>query len=201
MTAFELFNETGRHLLEDEKPSIFLSDAQRDGLFKKYPFKMLDELMSVEQSPIHHPEGNVWKHTLMVVDEATKQKKKSKNQAIFMWAALLHDIGKASTTEVKKGRITAYNHDKAGAELSKEFLSAFSTDKVFINKVSQLVRYHMQILFVVNELPFADIDGMKQNTDIEEIALLGLCDRLGRTGRDTKKEEENVKLFLQKCGR
>jgi len=56
----------------------------------------------------------------------------------------------------------------------------------------------MQILFVVNELPFADINGMKRNTDINEVALLGLCDRLGRTGYDRKKEEENIELFLKK---
>ena len=199
MTASELFTDIEKHLIQDEKPSVFLNDVYYDDLFKEYPFKMLFELKSVEQSPIHHPEGNVWNHTLLVVDEAAKQKHKSKNQAAFMWAALLHDIGKTSTTQVRKGKITAYDHDKVGEKLSKEFLAVFTDDHKFVNEVSQLIRYHMQILFVANDLPFADINGMKRSTDINEIALLGLCDRLGRTGNDRKKEEKNIELFLQKC--
>ena len=46
---------------------------------------------------------------------------------------------------------------------------------------------------------FADIEGMKYHTDADEIALLGLCDRLGRTGSKRKEEEENIRLFLQAC--
>ena len=199
MTASELFKDIEKHLIEDEKPSVFLDDVYYDDLFKEYPFKMLLDLKSAEQSPIHHPEGNVWNHTLLVVDEAAKLKRESKNRVAFMWAALLHDIGKASTTQVRKGKITAYDHDKAGERLSKEFLSVFTNDHKFVNEVSQLIRYHMQILFVVNDLPFADINGMKRNTDINEIALLGLCDRLGRTGYDRNKEEKNIELFLRKC--
>ena len=199
MTAFELFEEIGKHLIEDEKPSVFLNSLNNNDLFKEYPYKMLFCLKNVEQSPVHHPEGNVWNHTLLVVDEAAKQKRSSENQTTFMWAALLHDIGKASTTQVRKGKITAYDHDKVGQELSKAFLSVFTDNEEFINEVSQLVRYHMQILFVVNDMPFADINGMRQNTDINEIALLGLCDRLGRKDFNRKNEEENIRLFLEKC--
>ena len=59
----------------------------------------------------------------------------------------------------------------------------------------------MQILFVVKDLPFADIEGLKLNTDIKELALLGLCNRIGRQGSDRTHEERNVDLFLQKCMR
>jgi len=57
----------------------------------------------------------------------------------------------------------------------------------------------MQILFVVNQLSFADVQGMKQHADIHEIALLGLCDRFGRGNSDRKKEEDAIRQFLQKC--
>jgi putative nucleotidyltransferase with HDIG domain len=116
-----------------------------------------------------------------------------------MWAALLHDIGKPETTRIRKGKITAYDHDKAGAELSKEFLRQFSDDADFIQKVSSLIRYHMQMLFVLNNLPYSDIRGMKRHTDIQEVALLCYCDRMGRTNSDEKKEEANMRLFLEKC--
>lgn len=198
MTDLDLFRDIDKHLLDDEKPSVFLKNVYYNDLFREYPFKMLFDLKNVEQSPEHHPEGNVWNHTLLVVDEAAKIKYKSKNQRAFMWAALLHDIGKVSTTKVRKGRITAYDHDKVGAELSKKFLSVFTDDHEFVNEVSQLIRYHMHILFVVNDLPFADIKGMKINTNVEEVALLGLCDRTGRYGYDREKEERNIELFRQR---
>jgi putative nucleotidyltransferase with HDIG domain len=38
-----------------------------------------------------------------------------------MWAALLHDIGKPDTTKQYKGRITSYDHDKAGALIARKF--------------------------------------------------------------------------------
>jgi hypothetical protein len=57
----------------------------------------------------------------------------------------------------------------------------------------------MQILFVVKDLPFGDIKTMKQQTDVNEVALLGLCDRLGRTGSDRRLEEDNIRQFLRKC--
>lgn len=200
MTAIALYSDIGGHLLEDMRPSEYLSEMFHASSFGDYPFSMLGALEKTEQSPVHHPEGNVWMHTLLVVDEAARLKSRSRNQAALMWAALLHDIGKPSVTKVRKGKITAYDHDKAGAALSKEFLRVFEADEAFINEVSQLIRYHMQILFVVKDLPFKDIKGMKQHTDIKEVALLGLCDRLGRGGNDRAREEQTVALFLQKCG-
>jgi putative nucleotidyltransferase with HDIG domain len=162
---------------------------------------MLHELKGTKQSPQHHPEGDVWRHTLLVVDAAAKEKGQSKNALAFMWAALLHDMGKPSTTRVRKGKITSYDHDKVGAELSRKFLSEFTDDVPFMDQVYFLVRYHMQILFVLNDLPFADIKGMKAHGDIHEIALLGFCDRMGRAGADRAQEERNMKLFMEKCNR
>lgn len=128
---------------------------------------------------------------------AAKVKSKSKYPLVFMWAAFLHDIGKPSVTKSKKGKITSYDHDRAGARLAREFLKQFVKNKWFVDEVCSLIRYHMQILFVINGLRFADIEGMKQHTDVHEVALLGLCDRLGRKNINTKEEEERIKLFYR----
>ena len=194
-----LFCEIDKHLLSDDKPSVYLSEVYNDPRFQKIPFDMLYALKNTEQSPVHHPEGNVWNHTLMVVDEAAKVKGKSKNPAVLMWAAFLHDIGKPSTTKIRRGKKTSYDHDKVGAELSRVFLRVFTEDEKFVLDVYQLIRYHMQVLFVVKDLPFADIKGIQTDTDIKELALLGLCNRLGRQGSDKRKEENNIDLFLRKC--
>ncbi len=195
----ELYSETDTHLLRDERPSGFLELAYNNPLFGEYPFVMLHDLKRAEQSPEHHPEGNVWNHTLLVVDQAARVRDKSRNASVFMWAALLHDIGKPSTGKVRGNKITSYDHDKAGEKLSADFLSFFTQDTSSIKEVSGLVRYHMHILYVLKGLPFADIKGMKQNTDINEVALLGLCDRLGRTNSDRAKEEEHIRVFIKKC--
>jgi len=195
----ELFKAINNHLLYDDVPSIFLSQLFSQPEFEMYPFDMLLKLRSTKQSPIYHPEGNVWNHTLLVIDQAALRKSESKNAEVFMWAAFLHDIGKPPSTKIRNGKITSYDHDKVGARLAKDFLSEFTNNVLFIENVCSLIKYHMQILFVINDLPFAAIKELKQNSDIKEIALLGLCDRLGRTGANQLTEKDNVQLFIKKC--
>lgn len=199
----ELFYEIDRHLLHDGSPSQYLQGLLDMDLFKnEYPFTMLSRLTGTEQSPKHHPEGNVWNHTMLVVDNAAQIKGMSKEPRVFMWAALLHDIGKATTTRLRKGRITSYDHDREGEKLAFSFLEYFGEDKDFIVKVSKMVRWHMQVLFVINKLPFADIETMKKEVDIREVGLLGFCDRMGRSmEQDAQKEIENMEKFIEYCSK
>lgn len=191
----QLFKEITKHLLEDEKPSIYLEHLLQEPWFNEYPFKMLYDLKGTKQSPEHHPEGDAFNHMLLVVDYAAKVKELSKNPLVFMWAALLHDIGKPSTTKVRKGKITSYNHDTVGEKLATEFLELCVDDHEFIQEVTNLVRYHMHILYVVKDLPFADKKGLIRKTDVKEVALLGYCDRMGRTNQDKQKVKEDIELF------
>ncbi len=200
-TVKGLFEDINHHLLADNEPSQYLDKLINEEVFKEYPFHLLYQLQFTKQSPLHHPEGNVWIHTLMVVNEAAKRKNLSKDSRAFMWASLLHDIGKPSTTRITKDKITAYNHDKEGARLAYEFLSFLNEDAIFIEKVCALVEFHMHILFVAKNMPFANVDKLLQQTDYEEVALLGLCDRLGRGGASIRKEEDNVRSFLNKVKR
>ncbi|WP_088228185.1 HD domain-containing protein [Desulfosporosinus sp. FKB] len=199
----QMFIEFENHLLNDRKPSNYFDELSRTGIFsQEYPYTMLGDLMSTPQSPKHHPEGSVWNHTMMVLDNAAERKDLSQNPKAFMWAALLHDLGKAPATKFKKGRITSYDHDKLGESLSAKFLQELTNDRDFISRVSKLVRWHMQILFVTKKLPFADIGKMSSEVSIHEIALLGLCDRLGRGNMTPDKkleEEKSIIAFLENC--
>jgi UTP:GlnB (protein PII) uridylyltransferase len=113
-----------------------------------------------------------------------------------MWSALLHDIGKPNTTSNRKGKISSYDHDTEGERLCIEFLNSFSLEESFVQSVAAMVRYHMHMLYVLKNLPYADRRGLKKRVDIQEIALLCLCDRLGRKGADTKAEAEEYKEFI-----
>ena len=199
----EIFLEFDKHLLKDDKPSIYFDDLARDEMFKEiYPLNFLWDLIKIEQSPKHHPEGTVWKHTMMVLDKAAENKHLSSDKRVFMWAALLHDIGKAPTTKLRKGRITSYDHDKGGAGMAIKFLEEFTNDKDFIKKVSLLVRWHMQPLFIAKNMPFGELDKMLEQVSPEEIALLAVCDRLGRgkiTEEKAREEKESIESFLRKA--
>lgn len=190
----KLFEEISHHLLTDERPSEYLRSAVTR--FTASPFTMISDLQKAKQSPVHHPEGNAWEHTLLVVDQAAKLRGQSKDQTAFMWAALLHDIGKPSTTRNRKGKITSYDHDKVGGQMVKEFMSCFTNDLELIERVGHLVRYHMHILFVLKELPFGDIAGLIRDVDLKELALLGYCDRVGRANPDIQAEKSNVTRFV-----
>ncbi len=191
-----LFQEMERHLLEDDAPSAWLNRARRDGRLEEHPFSMLLKLRATPQSPKHHPEGSVWNHTMLVVDEAAKRRTESRDARTFLWAALLHDVGKAPTTKMRKGKLTSYDHDKVGAALAREFLRECTGDEAFIERVCSLILYHMQVLYVEKGMPQADLEGLRSHTDADELALLVLCDRLGRGGKDEKKEGQTLQSFL-----
>jgi putative nucleotidyltransferase with HDIG domain len=198
----QVFEEFDKHLLEDDEPSMYFQARLKQGLLNEvYPLTMLAALVKTPQSVQHHPEGNVWIHTMMVVDKAAKHKLESGSPRIFMWAALLHDLGKPDTTKTRKGKITAYDHDKLGERLAVKFLTPLTEDKEFIDAIAKMVRWHMQTLFVVKDMAFADIDTMLKQVKLEEIALLTLCDRLGRgkmTAEKEANERENIAQFIEK---
>lgn len=180
----EIFLNIEKHLLNDNKPSSYLEDALKTHMLDKYPFSMIKELQDVDQSPKFHPEGNVFIHTIMVLDEGAKIREKSTNKRSFMWGLLLHDIGKKPTTKIRKGRLTSYDHDIVGADMAREFLTYFNEEESFIAEVTALVRWHMQSLFVTKNLKYQNISAMLEEVNVNEIVLVSLSDRLGRGNLD-----------------
>ncbi len=205
MDRQQIFGEFNEHLITDNCPSAFFREVASSGwLERDYPFTFLGQLQSIQQSPEFHPEGNVWEHTMLVVDQAAKARYMSDNPRVFMWAALLHDLGKITTTKIRRGRITAYDHDRDGAQLAADFLQELCDDQVFIHGVTKLIRWHMQPLYVNKRLPFADIDKMLSDISLHEIALFSLCDRLGRGNMSYSMrmtELDNMESFIKECER
>lgn len=188
-----------RLLKDDPTPAGQIDAMMRRGALSAPPFSALARQRATPQSPVYHPEGNVWNHTLLVVDQAAAHRGFSANPRVFMWAALLHDIGKPDTTRSRRGRVTAYDHDRAGETLTRALLRQVTDDADFSEAAAQLVRFHMQPLYVVKALPFQDIAGMKARTSVAEVALLSYCDRLGRGGADRTAEARAIAAFLEKC--
>lgn len=197
----ELFLEIEQHLLNDHKPSIYLEETLEAYKLNNYPFSMIKELEEVDQNPKFHPEGNVFIHTMMVIDEGAKVRESSLNKRAFMWALLLHDIGKKPTTKIRKGKLTSYNHDIVGADMVRKFLTYFDEEENFIEEVTALVRWHMQSLFVTKNLKYQNVDGMLEEVNINDIVLVSLSDRLGRGNlkyNEIRETKEQINIFKNK---
>lgn len=188
----DIFNDIEKHLLNDEKPSIYLKSMVDTESFHNEPFVIIRKLINVEQNLKFHPEGNVFNHTIMVVDEAAKRRNDSNNPRNLMWAALLHDIGKVSTTKLRKGKLTSYDHDKVGAEETRKFLGSCGQDQRFIQDVCSLVRWHMQGLFFSKNLPYKNLQAVINEVDLKDFIILTISDRLGRGELKTNRIEEEL---------
>ena len=128
-------------LLGSSKPSLGLQFLKDSGWLVHFP--ELNNLVGCPQNPKHHPEGDVFKHTKIVVDKASEIKS---NLPIewhlpFMFGALLHDVGKPYVTDPNK--LTAYRHESVGVEHAVKFMGRVSNNSKLISKVSKIVRHHM----------------------------------------------------------
>ncbi|MBW7997072.1 MAG: CCA tRNA nucleotidyltransferase [Candidatus Glassbacteria bacterium] len=112
--------------------------------------EILPELVPLRetgQDPEWHPEGDVWTHTLQVVDAAAALRSGDRERdLLLMWTALLHDIGKPVTSVVRDGRIRAPEHDRTGAEMAGKVLSRLSGRRKLREGVIKLVAEHMKPL-------------------------------------------------------
>jgi putative nucleotidyltransferase with HDIG domain len=199
----EIFLEFDYHLMNDNNPSTYFNQLVSSNRYPNYyPFNLLYNLINIEQNSKYHPEGSVWNHTMQVVDNGVIYNKLSTDKRIFMWATLLHDIGKGTTTTIRKGRITSYNHEKEGEILAKKFLRECNENDDFAKPVSKLVRWHMEPFFVNKKLPYSQAKFMAKEVPVGDIAILSLCDKLGR-GKVTKEKEFNEILnllsFINNC--
>lgn len=202
MTTIDNYYKINEILLESKTPSKEIIRLIKEGKLDEQPFDLIKKLSEIDQNRKYHPEGNVLNHVLLVVDEAAKNKNYSKNEEVFMWAALLHDMGKLTTTKLRKGRLTSYNHDVEGEKIAYDILDKLGKDENFKVKVSKLVRYHMQPLFFDKNLPFFDPSNMLKECDYEEVALLSKCDRLGRgelNESKIKEECDRIENFKNYC--
>jgi len=135
--------ELKKALLKAEKPSVFFRVLRRmDQL--DFWFPELKALIGVEQSPKYHAEGDVWNHTMLVLDEAAKLRDRVAEPYWFMQAALTHDFGKAVCTELINGQLHAYEHEVKGLPLAKAFLRRITSETKLIGYVLNLTEHHMR---------------------------------------------------------
>ena len=110
----------------------------------------MDALIGCAQEPEWHPEGDVWIHTLMVIDQARARidALTHAEQVIIMLGAVCHDFGKPSTTAFIDGRIRSIGHEEGGVAPATAFLDRLnihSVDGVDVRReVLGIVAHHLK---------------------------------------------------------
>ena len=141
-----------RKLLGAKRPSAGLTLARDTGALAA-EFPELEALAATPQDPEWHPEGDVWVHTLMVVDAAAEVvarghwNLRDQEPLHVVLGALLHDLGKVATTErvVKDGRprIVSPRHEAEGIGPASAVLSRMTFGEDAERAVLAVVRWHL----------------------------------------------------------
>lgn len=132
--AFELLDDSG--LLEHVLPEVAA-------------------MKGVQQPPEWHPEGDVWVHTLLLLDKLEPGAK-----ATLAWSALLHDVGKPPTYRAPqpddaRPRIRFNGHAEVGATMARAVLNRLR----FSNEETAQI-----VALVANHMRFGDVDKMRAST-------------------------------------
>lgn len=191
--------EIEKNIVISEKPSKYLEEIKNS--LKNTPLEILLDLQKVEQNKEYHPEGNVWNHLMQVIDTAAKIKDYANHKESFMLGALLHDLGKSTTTKKnKQGRWISYNHDKEGEKIANNILDFYNYDNDEKRRILNLVKYHMHHLYIIKDLPFGRTDEMIKEVDLNDMILMFISDRLGRGQVEKEKklnEIEDIEKVIQ----
>lgn len=185
-----IWGEVEKLLLRSKRPSIGLRLAwDLDVVHRLLP--ELVPLATCPQDPEWHPEGDVWTHTLMVVDEARQRiDDLARGPAVaIMVAAICHDIAKPMTTAVIDGRIRSPGHEEAGVEPSTRVLDRLNLHSLdgfdVRGAVLGLVAQHLKPS-AFHRAPTPVSDGafrrLAQKVDLELLVRLARSDCHGRGG-------------------
>ena len=123
LAAERVLGEIEKLLLEARRPSIGLGLMKEWGMLPVLAPELLP-LAATPQDPEWHPEGDVWTHTLLAVDQATPliDGLDRPRALAVMLATLAHDLGKPGTTQRIDGRIRSLGHEEAGVPLAESLL-------------------------------------------------------------------------------
>ena len=139
--GFELLDETG--LLQEVLPKV-------------------KTLQGVEQPPEFHPEGDVWTHTLLMLEGL-----RAPTNTLAL-GVLLHDVGKPPTFS-RRERIRFDNHVEIGAKMAEEICTRLRLSFRETERIVELVRHHLR---------FKDFPHMRRSTQLRFLRLEGFEEHL-----------------------
>lgn len=187
-------------MLKSEKPSIGLNLGLELGIWDIW-YPIFKRMKETPQEHMWHPEGDVWTHTMMVVDAAASIIRKAdparldfgeistEEKTITMFGALCHDFGKPETTEEIDGRLGSRGHDIAGIPHTRAFLEHICVGSETVSGIENIVAEHLwpTVQYKNIEKGFSVTDGAVRKlakrlhpATIRQLVLVATADHLGR---------------------
>jgi poly(A) polymerase len=158
--AFLLLDETG--LLREVLPEI-------------------SAMKGVKQPPEFHPEGDVFEHTLLLLENLPQP-----CPATLAWGALLHDVGKPATFRVAPDRIRFDNHVDVGVKIAEKICERLRFSHSDTAQVLALVDNHMR---------FGHVSRMKESTLKRFLRLPGFDEHLALHRADSLASHGNLSTY------
>jgi len=158
--AFLLLDESG--LLQEVLPEI-------------------EKMKGVEQPPQYHPEGDVFVHTLLLLEKLPYP-----CAPTLAWGALLHDVGKPATFRVAPDRIRFDGHVEVGVKIAEDILRRLRFSNEDAKQILALVNNHMR---------FGQVDRMKESTFKKFVRMPRFDEHLELHRIDCEASHGNVTLY------
>jgi putative nucleotidyltransferase with HDIG domain len=172
-------DELTKMLTEGQGRRAFLL-LDRTGLLQEV-LPEISKMKGVLQPPEFHPEGDVFAHTLLLLDYLP-----SPCPPALAWGALLHDVGKPATFRVAPDRIRFDDHVDVGVKIGEEicYRLRFSTDD------------RAQILALIkNHMRFGHVSRMKQSTLKRFMRMPGFDEHLALHRADSLASHGNLSTY------
>ena len=192
LSGARVLAELKKALLQAAQPQAFFAVLDQAGALAPW-FAELAALRGAAQSPVYHPEGDAWAHTMLVLSEAAAARGRARDPLAFMLAALCHDLGKAIPEEGGAG------HDVTGVPLVRAMLSRLGAPEKAIRYAEDMCALHMR----VHTCYYTGADTAKTNLLLdesvcpEELVLLALCDARG-TGKPRGAADGEERFLLER---
>jgi tRNA nucleotidyltransferase (CCA-adding enzyme) len=189
LPAERVWGEVEKLLLQAARPSIGFALARELGVVDRL-WPELAPLIGCEQEPDWHPEGDVWTHTLMVIDKARELNGDLARPQLItvMLGAVCHDLGKPATTAVIDGRIRSMEHEEAGVAPTRSLLDRLNVHTIdgydVRGQVVGLVAQHLKpgMFHKAGNVGDGAFRRLAQKVDLELLARVARADCLGRSG-------------------
>lgn len=142
LTKERVLEELKKALLESNKPSIFF-DVLKQMNKLDYWFEEVKMTIGYEQNPRKHPEGDVYNHTMMMLDEATLFRNNVSNPFNFMILCLVHDFGKLRTKVIVEDGIHFFGHENS-LDDAKNLIERLVSSNETKEYVYEMIPKHMK---------------------------------------------------------
>jgi len=188
LSVERILAELDKILLKPERPSVAFEFLRETSLLRFFP--EIAVMIDVPQDPRWHPEGDVFVHTMMVIDEAARLRRDDDDDRALMYGALCHDLGKPLTTESFDERIRSHDHDTEGSVVTERFLRRLRAPTTLIRRVVALVKHHLApgLYYRGNAKPKAYRRLAREleaaGASMELLLRVATADHLGRTTED-----------------